>query len=121
MRDSFVFYRSFEIAVEKLHISQRAKVRKALVDYALDGVQTHLTGGASAVFELAKPQIDANNKRYHQSSKGGIAKRDNMLAREKIVPNVNENVNENGNERGFGCRPFVKEMMRGAGMKIHGK
>ena len=45
MRDSFVFYRSFETGIEKLHISQRAKVRKALIDYGLDGVLTHLTGG----------------------------------------------------------------------------
>ena len=73
------------------------------------------------MFEMAKPQIDANNKRHSDGSKGGRPKASENHRLENKKPNVNENVNENGKENGFGGRPSVKEMMREAGMYVSGK
>jgi len=71
MRDSFVFYRSFYEAIEYLPENEQLKTFKAIAKYAINGEETDINGTAKAIFMLAKPQIDANNKRYENGIKGG--------------------------------------------------
>lgn len=71
MRDSVVFYRSFWDAIRHLPASDQLAALTAIVEYGLDGVKPEPSGVAYAIFVMAKPQIDANNKRYANGKKGG--------------------------------------------------
>lgn len=70
-RDSFVFYRSFYEAVEKLKPRDKTSVILAICEYALNGNETKLEGIPEAIFVLIKPQLEANRKRYESGKKGG--------------------------------------------------
>lgn len=114
-RDSFVFYRSFYEAIKDLDIETQWIIFKSIVEYGLDGVLPEIDGVAKAVFLMAKPQLDANYRRYANGKKGGAPKgsRNNPHGRPKKEltenkprtnqeltenkPNVNANVNENVN------------------------
>lgn len=69
-RDSFVFYRSFMEALNDLPPKEYKAVMMVIQQYAFDGVEPNLTGVAKVVFNLVKPQIEANNKRYENGCKG---------------------------------------------------
>lgn len=70
MRDSFVFYESFYLAISELSATQQGKTFQAICRYALYGEEPELKGASAAVFMLVKPQIDANNRRYENGKKG---------------------------------------------------
>ena len=74
MRDSFIFYRSFFEAGEKLPQKDRQKFYVAIIEYALNDIEPNLKGIADGMFSLAKPQIDANKKRFDNGKKGGRPK-----------------------------------------------
>ena len=102
MRESFVFYESFYLALSELSASQQGKIYTAICRYALYGEEPELKGASSAVFKLIKPQIDANNRRYENGKlggehgvKGGRPKK--PLKNPKETPNVNVHVNVNDN------------------------
>lgn len=105
-RDSFVFYRSFFEAIEKLKKNDKLTVYSHLCRYALGEEVDELDGVPGAIFDLIKPQIDANFQRYENGTKGG--KYGKLGGRPKTpkepqenpkqTPNVNENVNENVND-----------------------
>lgn len=121
-RESFVFYRSFFEALKKLKPRSRQKALDAIINYALDGVETPLDDAASVLFLAIKPQLDANNKRYVSGKQGGRKPSEKMeYELEEITPenesngfnekkpsvlkkslekkpNENENVNVNENE-----------------------
>lgn len=64
-RDSFIFYRSFFEAIEKLGQKNRLKAFDAIIKYGLNGKEdTNLTRSVSLVFTMAKPQIDANRRKH---------------------------------------------------------
>lgn len=69
IRESFVFYRSFYEAIEKLPDDQQLKVFKALANYALNGIDENIDGVAGAMLICFRPQIDANNRRYKNTCK----------------------------------------------------
>lgn len=71
MRDSLVFYRSFAEAISDLDEKDQLAAFWNIVRYGLDGDEPTERGAASAVYRMAKPQIDVNNKRYQNGSKGG--------------------------------------------------
>lgn len=106
-RDSFVFYRSFIDAMKGLTDKQIASCMRALMAYALDGEEVDGDGVVRLFMALVKPQIDANNKRYENGSKGGRkpkgnqsetkSKPNNNQTETKLKPNVNVNVNDNVN------------------------
>lgn len=104
MRDSLVFYRSFYEAIKYLPDENKLNVVMAILEYALNENEPVLQGVDGAVFSLVKPQIDANNKKYLNGSKGGRPKtkeepKDNLnVTIPKPNVNVNENVNVNVNE-----------------------
>ena len=63
MRDSVLFYRSFYDALKNIPPDDRLKVYDAIMEYGMYDREPELEGVALAIFLLAKPQIDANNKR----------------------------------------------------------
>ena len=101
MRDSVVFYRSFWEAIKDVDPPDQLAAYNAIFDYALDDISPNLTGAASAIFKLAKPQIDANNKRYENGKRGGRPKAKTKPSENQSEtesePNVNDNVNVNVN------------------------
>lgn len=132
VRESFVFYRSFYEAVEDLDMETQWAIFKAIIEYGLDGVLPELNGVARAVFLMAKPQLDANYRRYLNGKKGGAPKgshnnpkgrpkkeltenkpRTNLeLTENKPNVNVNVNVNDNVNENvnvNVNDSPFTEE------------
>lgn len=72
MRSGFVFYRSWFEAVKNLPREMQGEVLTAIIEYGLNGETTgSLKPITSAMLAMVKPQIDANNKRMENGSKGG--------------------------------------------------
>ena len=109
MRDSMVFYRSFADALAELPAEEYKEAVQSMLDYALDGKEPDCNGVAKALFIMAKPQIDANNKRYENGKKGGKRTKPEPNAnktetkpepnanQEESNPEPNDNVNVNVN------------------------
>lgn len=76
MRDSFVFYRSFYEQAIKLNKTEQLTLLKAICELALNEQETELKGVSSIIYEMAKPLILANEKRYKNGCKGGRPKDD---------------------------------------------
>lgn len=105
-RDSFIFYRSFYEAINDLPEKSQLKVYKAICEMSLNFDEIDLSGLSLTIFKLIKPQLEANNKRYINGSKGGAPKgnqnatkrqpKNNRKTTEK-QPNNNVNVNDNEN------------------------
>mgnify|MGYP004497901691 FL=1 len=109
-RDSMVFYRSFHEATKELPPEIYKEAMVALMDYALDGELNKVSAYANMFLQMAKPQVDANNQRYINGSKGGRKSEPKTAKAEEEEtepepkqnqtvtepePNENENVNEN--------------------------
>ncbi len=110
MRDSFVFYRSFMEAIEDLPAEDFKRCVVSLTEYALDDKEPDASGVVKTFFKLAKPQIDANNKRFENGCKGGRPRKseNQTITKEKPnhnqtitkgKPNVNDNENVNDNDK----------------------
>ena len=84
-RDGVVFYRSFWEAITHLDDADQLASVKAIVEYGLYGKEPECSGVATAIFMMAKPQIDANNRRYENGTKGGRPKTD-----DKEIPRENQ-------------------------------
>ena len=69
-RDSFIFYASFYEGMKYLDDTNYIALSKAVIEYALYGIEPKLSGIASGFYQLIKPQIDANNKKYANGLKG---------------------------------------------------
>ncbi len=113
MRDSIVFYRSFYEALKDLPPEQFKESVKVIMEYGLNDKEPETEGIEKTIFLLTKPQIDANNKRYQNGTKGGRKSKsskpnDNQSVTKpkpkhnqtitKAEPNVNDNVNVNDND-----------------------
>lgn len=112
-RNSFIFYRSFAKGIGELDEKTRGICYEAIINYALDGTEPELSGIPKAIFELIRPQIDANNIRYENGCKGAeygklggrpkknpigvIDKNPIGVSDENPEKTPNENVNENEN------------------------
>lgn len=70
-RDGFVFYRSFYNCLKNLSIENRDELSMAIFEYALNWIEPELEWMLLSMFDLIRPQIDANNKRYINWCKGG--------------------------------------------------
>lgn len=73
MRDSLIFYYSFAKAIKRLpDDQQQLKALWSIIDYGLEGKEPEDDGGLfMSIFDMAKPQIDANVKRKVNGAKGG--------------------------------------------------
>ena len=104
-RDSFVFYRSFYEAIKKLNKKDKLTVYSHICQYALGEKTDEIDGVPAAIFDLIKPQIDANFRRYENGLKGGRPKteakpkhnQNETKAERNVNVNVNDNVNVNEN------------------------
>lgn len=100
-KDSFVFYRSFYNAIKKLKKKDQLTIYSYICEYVFDQKTGSLEGVPAAIFDLIKPQIDANLRRYENGKKGGKPKTKSKprpnLDLTKTEPNVNVNVNDNVN------------------------
>ena len=102
-RESFIFYRSFFDSLVGMDDATQGRCLMAMADYALNGMEPVMTPEVRMFFTLVKPQIDANNKRYENGSKGGRPKNQNKTKTKpndnqnetELEPNVNDNVNDN--------------------------
>ena len=74
VRDGYVFYRSFYVSMKNLKPNMLKKLFIVINEYALNGELIESDNYISSLFELIKPQIDANNKRYQNSLKAGAPK-----------------------------------------------
>ena len=110
MRDSMVFYKSFLASIRLLPKKHQLQFYNALFDYGFDGVVPEgLPGGAAALFNALKPQIDANNRKFENGKKGGRPKQNQTETKPKpnnnqsiTNPKPNENVNVNEYVNGDG-------------------
>lgn len=125
MRDSFIFYRSFQDAIDSCPIEDQLPLYKAISNYALNRTDPNLSGVAKVCWVLIKPQLEANWRRFENGCRGGeYGKRggaprgnsnaikkintqttpnqpqNNPLAVEKTTPNV-FNLNDNANDNVF--------------------
>jgi len=107
-RDSVIFYRSFYEAIKELPLDVQSLVYNAIFEYSLDFNEAVLTGLPKTIFTLIKPQLDANNKRFENGSKGGRkkqketkseSKHNQSETKDKANNNVNNNNNNNNNEK----------------------
>ena len=98
MRDSFVFYRSFQRSIQHLEASEQLEVYHAIIAYALDQVEPELTRYSQAVWEAIKPQIAANQRKYEAGLRGGKPKANQDLTIPEPSPNLMYNDNGNDNE-----------------------
>jgi len=100
-RDSFIFYRSFFSATKHLNQVEKAQLFEAICSYALDGNLSLLEGTPQGMFELIKPQLDANRKRFENGCKKKQkiskteAKPKQTISKDEANVNVNVNVNHN--------------------------
>lgn len=106
-KDSFVFYKSFYEAIKKLKKSDQLTLYSHICRYALGEKVDVIEGVPAAIFDLIKPQIDANLRRYENGLKGGRPrterepKHNQTETKAKRNVNVNENVNVKNCECNF--------------------
>ena len=96
MREGVVFYRSFADAIKSLPEELQLEALWGVIEYGLDGKIPDGNGVTTAIYIMAKPQIDANVKRYENGTKGGrpITKaepKDNQTIT-KAEPNNNQTI-----------------------------
>lgn len=112
-RDSMVFYRSFFEAVEDLPPEDFKQAVTAIMRYALDGTADDVKGVAKSILIMARPQIDKNNKRYENGTRGGRKPNDNQTITKTepkcISSKPNVNVNDNVNDIKGNTLKSVKE------------
>lgn len=102
-KDSFLFYRSYIEAVEKLPTDRRYTFLHSIITYALDGELPNLSGAEDIAFGLMKANIDSCNRRYaanvNNGKKGGRPpKNGNSKNPKKTQPKPKQNPNENVND-----------------------
>lgn len=72
---NFIFFVSYYEAIKELPEEQQGAVYKAIVDYAMEGIEPKLKGISKSVFILIKPYIDSSRKKQMSGAKGGSANR----------------------------------------------
>ena len=107
MRDSLVFYRSFYEAVKDLPAEEFKEAVSAIMEYGLNDEEQTPSGAAKVFLIMAKPLIDANNKKHENGKKGaefgklgGRPKKETPKKPQENpnrTPNVNVDVNVNEN------------------------
>lgn len=71
---NFIFFASYYEAIKELPTEQQGAVYKAIVDYAMEGIEpSHLRGIQKSVFILIKPYIDSSKKKQESGAMGGKA------------------------------------------------
>ena len=74
-KDGFVFYRGFDKARNFLSDSEQLSYLNSIINYGLNGMTTKASPQVQGMLELIKPNLDANFKKWKNSSKGGRPKK----------------------------------------------
>lgn len=107
-RESFVFYKSWQEAIDLLPIDVQALAYRAIVRYACTGEEPQLGGMVKIILTMAQPVIDTNNRRFEGGLKGGRPRKPTekpmdkpMVSESKTIGYENENhrLGENENEK----------------------
>ena len=96
-RKAFSFYRSYYEASKDLPTKEdQADFLMAICSYNFDGVEPEITGVASAMFKLAKPNLDTSVKRANAGQIGGSnnKKQNKIKANEKQNESQAEAIND---------------------------
>lgn len=115
-RDSFIFYRSFFLSVDRLPEDMQLLLYRAIAQYALDKIEPDFSSSQylqfiEAIWDGIRPQLDANYRRFVNGCMGGAPKGNQNAKKKKTTkkqprinrettkkqPNVNDNVNVNEN------------------------
>jgi len=77
MKDSFIFYRSFYEAMQRVKSKElKADIFEAICELGLNENVIELTDDVGQIImDLIKPQVAANTKRYVNGKKGGRPKK----------------------------------------------
>lgn len=102
MRDGFIFYESFRDAMRELPAQTQLALYNAIADYALYDEAPDFGGDgiATGFFALIRPQIDANNRRRENGSRGGRPAKEtereapNHRSITTVKPNDNQSITE---------------------------
>ena len=96
-RIGFIMPRSVTEAMECFPADQQLAAYQAINRYGLDGVEQEFDDDhqvARGIFILAKPFLDANNRRYENGRKGGRPVTETKPNRNQTEPNRNQTVTE---------------------------
>lgn len=96
-RIGFIMPRSVTEAMECFPADQQLAAYQAINRYGLDGVEPEFDDEhqvARGIFILAKPFLDANNRRYENGRKGGRPVTETKPNRNQTEPNRNQTVTE---------------------------
>lgn len=105
-----MFYRSWLDAIKNLPREMQGEVLTAIIEYGLDGVTTgSLKPITSAMLELVKPQIEANNKRLENGMKGGRPKKEKQTETEPDNNQVLTEQKPKNNQKITKVKPKVKD------------
>jgi len=103
-KDSFIVYRSFYEAAEPLSDQEELQLYRAIFNFGLNHKQTEMEPLPRAMFQLIKPQLEANHKRWINGNKGGRPiqkesedKPSDNQNESTAEPNKNKNKNKNKN------------------------
>lgn len=89
-REWFVFYQSFLRAWENLPDKEQLLYYQRVLKYWVDWEDIESWNWVvEAMFQLVKPQLDANNKKYQNGTKGGRPKNQTIT---KTKPNNNQTI-----------------------------
>ena len=114
-RNSCIFYKSFYDSIKELDPQDQVQIYNAIFSYQFDGIEIDLKGVCKSIFTLIIPQLEANNKRYENGTKGGRPKtkiKPNKNQKEtKTKPNDNVNVNDNENNNDNIKENIIKEII----------
>lgn len=91
MRDGFVFYKNWAKAMDILPPEEYKETMKAIFSYAMEDIEPDIDGFGASLFEMARPVIDANNKRYADGRRGGRPPKKDSSEKEKTMVSENEN------------------------------
>ena len=129
MKDSFIVYRSFHLAISELNDKDRLMIYDAIFEFGLNHKEIELKQLPKAMWHLIKPQLEANHRKYLNGKLGGKATKEKWAkqgqskgklianveqANSKLIANVNDNVNVNVNEkkRGSFSAPSLLEVQQ---------
>lgn len=95
-RESFLFYRAYLNAANRMNTEQKAKFYEIVFAYGLDGIEPKDTGDPliDMALDFVRPLLGANIKNYINGKKGGApseSMKGNQNARKKTDQNQTEN------------------------------
>lgn len=76
-RDSFIFYRGWYEAIKLYPPEKQSELYSIIIEYALNGEQPTVDDlGINVVFNMVKPLLDSNYKKYQNGKLGGRPRKD---------------------------------------------